>query len=77
MISPRRRNWGPRSCIGATNEHPPASVKGHLPPAAQDIFGEAFNRAFERYDEATAFRVAWAAVKRRYAKVDGEWVRKV
>lgn len=61
----------------ATNENLPASVRGHLPPPAQDIFREAFNRAFERYDEATAFRVAWAAVKRRYAKIDGEWVRRV
>jgi cation transport regulator len=47
-----------------------------LPQHAQDIFREAFNHAFEEYgeDEPRAFRVAWAAVERRYEKIDGEWV---
>ncbi len=45
----------------------------HLPPHAQDIFREAFNHAFaEHIDdprrEEAAFRIAWAAVKRRYIK---------
>lgn len=56
------------------NDDLPASVRHHLPPEAQDIFREALNRAFERYGEVAAFRVAWSAVKRRYEKVDGAWV---
>jgi len=58
----------------ASNDDLPDSVRNHLPPEAQDIFRETFNRAFGRYDEAAAFRIAWAAVKRRYEKVDGVWV---
>ena len=54
----------------------PDSVRAHLPPHAQGIFREAFNHAFERHggNEATAFRIAWAAVKRSYEKVDGLWM---
>jgi cation transport regulator len=61
----------------ATNPDLPASVRNHLPPHAQDIFREAFNHALDQYDgdDARAFRVAWAAVKRQYSKVDGQWVR--
>ena len=61
-----------------SNEDLPASVRTHLPQGAQDIFRAAFNHAFARgyADEASAFRIAWAAVKRRYEKVDGAWVRK-
>jgi len=61
----------------STNEALPASVRRNLPPHAQDVFRETFNAALERYrDDATAFRVAWAAVKRTYEKVDGAWVRR-
>jgi len=62
-----------------SNDDLPASVRAHLPPHAQDIFREAFNHAFDQHhgDDATAFRIAWAAVKRHYAKVEGEWVRSV
>jgi cation transport regulator ChaB len=37
-----------------------------------------FNHAFDRHDgdEATAFRIAWAAVKRHYEKVGSEWMLK-
>ena len=60
------------------NEDLPPSVRAHLPPQAQDIFREAFNHAYDAHarDEATAFRIAWAAVKRRYEKVGREWVLK-
>ena len=59
----------------ATNSDLPPSVRNHLPPHAQDIFREAFNNAVDHYrDDATAFRVAWAAVKRRYEKVGPVWV---
>jgi cation transport regulator len=62
----------------ATNEQLPPSVQRHLPPHAQDIFREAFNRAYEDYvgDEPRAFRIAWAAVKRGYEKVGSEWVER-
>ena len=58
----------------ASNAQLPPSVQERLPPHAQDIFREAFNHAFVRYGETIAFRVAWAAVKRCYARVDGTWV---
>jgi cation transport regulator len=62
----------------ASNSQLPPSVQRHLPPHAQDIFREAFNRAYEDSggDDARAFRIAWAAVKRRYEKVGGEWLAK-
>jgi cation transport regulator len=60
----------------ASNRDLPPSVREHLPAHAQDIFREAFNRAFDQYggDEATVFRIAWAAVKRRYEKTSEGWV---
>ncbi len=62
----------------AGNEDLPPSVRGHLPPHAQDVYREAFNHAWRQYgeDEPTAHRVAWAAVKRLYVKRDGFWVPK-
>ena len=52
----------------------PPQVK-HLPTHAQEIFKQAFNNAYVQYDnEATAFKVAWSAVKRKYKKDDaGNW----
>jgi cation transport regulator len=60
----------------STNDDLPASVRRHLPQHARDIYREAFNHAWQRYggEEATARRVAWAAVKRVYVKRDGVWV---
>jgi cation transport regulator len=65
----------------------PDSVKENLPKHAQEIYKEAFNSAWdeyedpeERYDDAsrteTAHKVAWAAVKHSYEKKDGKWVEK-
>lgn len=56
---------------------PPALHR--LPDHAQDIFRAAFNNAWGRYAgaadrEERAHRIAWAAVKRRYQKIGGEWV---
>jgi cation transport regulator len=53
-------------------------VRDHLPAHAQDIFREAFNHAWQSHggDEATAFRIAWSAVKRTYRKADEAWVRR-
>lgn len=63
----------------ASNEMLPPPVRHHLPVAAQDLYREAFNRAWKSYArdmrrEEIAHRVAWAAVKRRFHKEeDGEW----
>lgn len=55
----------------------PESVRRHLPGHAQEIYRAAFNSAWEEYnhDEERAHRVAWAAVKNKYAKNEqtGEW----
>lgn len=62
----------------ACNEDLPPGVREHLPPHAQDIFRKAFNNAWHEYvedgrREEIAFRVAWAAVKKQYEKIDGQW----
>ncbi len=64
-----------------TNEDLPPAVTAHLPAHAQSIFREAFNNAWEAYGasqrrEEIAFRVAWAAVKKRYQKSAEQWVEK-
>jgi len=63
----------------ASNEALPPSVRDHLPLHAQDIYREAFNHAYRHghADEATAHRIAWAAVKRFYEKADDNWVRRI
>lgn len=65
----------------ASNADLPPGVRLHLPPHAQDIFRNAFNRAWEEYGaseperiEEIAHRVAWAAVKKRYRKLGDRWV---
>jgi cation transport regulator len=62
-----------------SNADLPTSVRDHLPPGAQEIYRGAFNHAFaahagELRQEETAHRIAWAAVKRSYVKLGGEWV---
>ncbi|MGD8407548.1 MAG: ChaB family protein [Thiohalophilus sp.] len=59
----------------------PDSVRNNLPKEAQQIYKEAFNNAWEEYSdrsdrEATAHKVAWAAVKKKYEKSSGKWVKK-
>lgn len=59
----------------------PDSVKDHLPKEAQQIYKEAFNHAWEEYAnredrEATAHKVAWAAVKKKYRKSGEKWIEK-
>lgn len=65
----------------------PASVQNALSdvPHAQDIYREAYNSAYEQYEdpsdregdkgrEETAHAVAWSAVKEKYAKGnDTKW----
>jgi len=57
-------------------EELPEAVKV-LPRDAQEVFLKAVNAALEEYeDEGKAFATAWAAVKAKWEKVDGEWVKK-
>ncbi len=66
----------------------PDNVRDNLPKHAQEIYQEAYNSAWDEYDdpddrrgdasrEETAHRVAWSAVKSKYEKDDdGRWKRK-
>jgi cation transport regulator len=65
----------------------PSSVRGSLPKGAQEIYRAAYNAAWKEYAdpgkrrtrgsrEQTAHRVAWSAVKARYAKRGDRWVRR-
>jgi cation transport regulator len=67
----------------------PESVQSVLPSHAQEIYMEAYNSAWEQYNEPeerrgdasreeTAHRVAWAAVKNKYEKDEssGKWIEK-
>ena len=66
----------------------PDSVRDNLPKHAQEIYKEAYNSAWDQYEdpgdrrgdasrEETAHRVAWSAVKEEYEKNDdGNWTRK-
>lgn len=74
--------------VYATRADLPANVRHVLPEHAQDIFKDAFNHAFQEYQdpakrrdqetpEVIAFRVAWAAVEHVYYKDgQGRWQRK-
>ena len=68
-------------------EELPDPVREHLPTHGQVIYKEAFNSAWEQYQdpekreegrdvEETAHAVAWNAVKNVYHKVDDKWVEK-
>jgi cation transport regulator len=65
----------------------PDSVKDNLPKHAQEIYKEAFNSAWDQYEdpekrrddssrEEVSHKVAWSAVKEKYEKKADEWVRK-
>jgi cation transport regulator len=67
-----------------SNQELPDSVKDNLPNHAQDIYREAFDHAWNEYEEPekrrgnesreeVAHKVAWAAVKQKYEKVGNEW----
>lgn len=66
----------------------PKSVRDNLPKHAQEIYQEAFNRAWSEYAEPgerrgnasreeVSHKVAWSAVKQVYQKKNGKWVRKI
>ncbi len=67
----------------------PHNIIDNLPSHAQDIYREAFNHAYDEYKdeqdrrsndsrEEVAHKVAWAAVKNKYAKnpKTGKWESK-
>ena len=67
----------------------PDAVRDNLPKHAQEIYKEAFNNSYERYEhpdnrrekgesqEEAAHRTAWSAVKKDYKKGDDDkWHRK-
>jgi cation transport regulator len=69
-----------------SNKDLPESVRDNLPKHAQEIYREAYNSAWDQYDEPderrgdasreeTAHKVAWAAVKKKYEKDEksGKW----
>jgi cation transport regulator len=63
------------------NHELPDSVRHALPSHAQNIYREAFNHAFEAHKnearrEEASHRIAWAAVKCRYAKTAQGWMEK-
>ena len=66
-----------------TPEELPDSVRRVLPTHAQHIYKEAFNSAYDEYQdpksrsgdadrEEVAHKVAWAAVKKKYVKGDDD-----
>lgn len=67
----------------------PDNVRDNVPKHGQEIYKEAFNSAWDEYEdpddrrgdasrEETAHKVAWSAVKQEYEKDEekGRWVRK-
>jgi cation transport regulator ChaB len=62
-----------------TNEDLVKSVKSvkALPKPAISLFREVANRQLKKGDsEATALKIAWGVVKKRFKQVDGKWVAK-
>jgi cation transport regulator len=71
-----------------SNSELPEMVRENLPEYGQDIYREAFNSAWEEYEEPSERRgnesreevghkVAWSAVKKVYEKdSEGKWVEK-
>jgi cation transport regulator len=70
------------------NKELPEDIKDNLPEHAQEIWREAYNSAWDQYEdpeeredpdedrETVAIQVAWSAVKNEYEKVDGKWKKK-
>lgn len=58
-----------------TNKDLPEQTK-ELPSHAKLIFRKAFNTAYSKLGEETAFKVAWSAVKKTYKKIGNKWIKK-
>ena len=64
----------------------PGEVREQLPPAAQELFVEAYNAAYAEYSDPDtdtdgdpadlARQDAWDAVDEEYEEVDGEYVER-
>jgi cation transport regulator len=65
----------------------PATVQDSLPEQAQEIYRQAYNRAYRMYanpwsrrgaasQAEIANKIAWRAVKEKYQKDNGQWVRR-
>lgn len=59
----------------------PKGIKNNLPIQAQKIYVKAYNLSLknnpkQETKEQTAHRVAWAAVKQEYEKLDRGWHKK-
>lgn len=65
----------------------PEQIRENLPNHAQEIYRAAFNSAWNDYKdpearrgnqsrEEAAHKVAWSAVKQKYEKSNGRWVKK-
>lgn len=72
-----------------SNSDLPEDVRDALPQHAQETYREAYNSAWDQYEdpddrrggqsrEATAHQVAWSAVKEEYEKDEdsGKWHKK-
>ena len=70
-----------------SNSDLPERVKNVLPEHAQNIYREAFNHAWEEYNnpekrrgnesqEEISHKVAWSAVEKKYTKEGDKWVTK-
>jgi cation transport regulator len=62
-----------------TNTELPSAIRALLPEPAQDIYRETFNFAYtanagDADREKCAHMIAWAQVKRSYAKDGEHWV---
>lgn len=61
----------------ASNQELPLRLRERLPEHAQDIYRHAYNDAQDHYGrEELASRLAWAAVKRSYEKLNRVWLPK-
>lgn len=71
----------------SVNADLPDAIKGNLPIHGQDIYRASFNSAWKEYKEPAerrtsetreqvSHKVAWAAVKQKYAKKNDKWVEK-
>lgn len=70
-----------------TNVDLPPKIKNVLPEHAQDIYRAAFNYVWDEYptpskrktietQEQVTHKIAWAAVKNKFVKVNEEWYLK-
>jgi len=68
-----------------SNNDLPEKVQNRLPESAQDVFRVAYNEALERYSDPkrrkfndtlqeVCYKVAWAAVKEKFAQKSDKWV---